>query len=58
MERERRSWYAFGIPSRDIARMVEDFRVAGATGDLPEGAIVHVDGETGQVTIEAKESTS
>jgi phosphohistidine swiveling domain-containing protein len=31
---------------------------AGATGDLPEGAIVHVDGDTGQVTIEDKESTS
>jgi pyruvate,water dikinase len=30
----------------------------GATGDLPEGAIVHVDGETGQVTIEGTESTS
>jgi phosphohistidine swiveling domain-containing protein len=31
---------------------------AGATGDLPEGAVVHVDGETGQVAIEGKESTS
>ena len=31
---------------------------AGAMGDLPEGAVVHVDGETGQVTIEGKESTS
>jgi phosphohistidine swiveling domain-containing protein len=31
---------------------------AGATGDLPEGAIVHVDGDTGQVTIEGQESTS
>jgi pyruvate,water dikinase len=31
---------------------------SGATGDLPEGAIVHVDGDTGQVTIESKESTS
>jgi rifampicin phosphotransferase len=31
---------------------------AGATGDLPEGAIVHVDGETGQVTIEEKESAA
>ena len=30
----------------------------GATADLAEGAIVHVDGETGQVTIEAKELTS
>jgi rifampicin phosphotransferase len=30
----------------------------GATGDLPEGAVVHVDGETGQVTIEGKESPS
>ena len=30
---------------------------AGAMGDLPEGAVVHVDGETGQVTIEGKEST-
>jgi rifampicin phosphotransferase len=30
----------------------------GATGDLPEGAVVHVDGDTGQVTIEGKESTS
>jgi rifampicin phosphotransferase len=30
----------------------------GATGDLPEGAVVHVDGDTGQVTIESKESTS
>ena len=29
----------------------------GATGDLPEGAVVHVDGETGQVTIEQKEPT-
>jgi pyruvate,water dikinase len=27
----------------------------GATGDLPEGAVVHVDGETGQVTIEGRE---
>ena len=31
---------------------------AGATGDLPEGPIVHVDGDTGQVTIEDEESTS
>jgi pyruvate,water dikinase len=31
---------------------------AGATGDLREGAIVHVDGETGQVIMEDKESTS
>ena len=31
---------------------------AGAMSDLPEGAVVHVDGETGQVTIEDKESTS
>jgi phosphohistidine swiveling domain-containing protein len=30
----------------------------GATDDLPEGAIVHVDGDNGQVTIEDKESTS
>ena len=30
----------------------------GATADLAEGAIVHVDGDTGQVTIEAKELTS
>ena len=30
----------------------------GATDDLAEGAIVHVDGDTGQVTIEGKESTS
>ena len=29
----------------------------GATSDLPEGAVVHVDGETGQVTIEGKETT-
>ena len=26
----------------------------GALGDLPEGAVVHVDGETGQVTIEGQ----
>jgi pyruvate,water dikinase len=31
---------------------------AGAMSDLPEGAVVNVDGETGQVTIEDKESTS
>jgi phosphohistidine swiveling domain-containing protein len=31
---------------------------AGATADLPEGAVVHVDGDTGRVTIEGKESTS
>jgi pyruvate,water dikinase len=31
---------------------------AGAMSDLPEGALVRVDGETGQVTIEDKESTS
>ncbi len=30
----------------------------GATADLAEGAIVHVDGDTGQVTIEVKELTS
>jgi phosphohistidine swiveling domain-containing protein len=30
----------------------------GATDDLPEGAVVHVDGDTGQVTIESKELTS
>ena len=29
---------------------------AGATDDLPEGAVVHVDGETGQVTIAGKEN--
>lgn len=28
----------------------------GATSDLPEGAVVHVDGETGQVTIEEEEA--
>jgi phosphohistidine swiveling domain-containing protein len=31
---------------------------AGATDDLPEGAIVHVDGDTGQVTIQTKELVS
>ena len=31
---------------------------AGAMSDLPEGALVRVDGETGQVTIEDKESVS
>jgi rifampicin phosphotransferase len=31
---------------------------AGATDDLPEGAVVHVDGDTGQVTIEGTEATS
>ena len=31
---------------------------AGATEDLPEGAIVLVDGDTGQVTIQGTESTS
>jgi phosphohistidine swiveling domain-containing protein len=31
---------------------------AGATADLPEGAIVHVDGDTGRVTIDGKEPTS
>ena len=30
----------------------------GPRDDLPEGAIVHVDGDTGQVTIQGKESTS
>jgi pyruvate,water dikinase len=30
---------------------------AGATDDLPEGAVVHVDGDTGQVTIQESEST-
>jgi pyruvate,water dikinase len=30
---------------------------AGATDDLPEGAVVAVDGDTGQVTVEAKETT-
>jgi rifampicin phosphotransferase len=30
----------------------------GATDDLPEGAVVHVDGDSGQVTIQGKESTS
>jgi pyruvate,water dikinase len=30
---------------------------AGATADLPEGVVVLVDGDTGQVTIETKEST-
>ena len=29
----------------------------GATNDLPEGVVVHVDGETGQVTIEGTETT-
>ena len=28
----------------------------GATDDLPEGAVVHVDGDTGQVTIQGEES--
>ena len=31
---------------------------SGATHDLPEGAVVQVDGETGQVTIEDKEPVS
>jgi phosphohistidine swiveling domain-containing protein len=31
---------------------------AGATADLPEGAVVHVDGDTGRVTIDGKEPTS
>ena len=31
---------------------------AGAMSDLPEGALVRVDGDTGQVTIEDKESMS
>jgi rifampicin phosphotransferase len=31
---------------------------AGAKEDLPEGAVVLVDGDTGQVTIQVKESTS
>jgi rifampicin phosphotransferase len=31
---------------------------AGATADLPEGVVVLVDGDTGQVAIESKESTS
>ena len=30
---------------------------AGATDQLPEGAVVTVDGETGQVTIQPKETT-
>jgi phosphohistidine swiveling domain-containing protein len=31
---------------------------AAATQDLPEGATVEVDGETGQVTIQDQERTS
>jgi rifampicin phosphotransferase len=31
---------------------------AGATADLPEGAIVHVDGDTGRITIDGKEPAS
>lgn len=31
---------------------------AGAKDDLPEGAIVHVDGDSGTVTIQGKETTS
>jgi phosphohistidine swiveling domain-containing protein len=30
----------------------------GATDDLPEGAVVLVDGDTGRVTIEGKEAAS
>ena len=30
---------------------------AGATDDLPEGTIVHVDGDVGRVTIEQKEES-
>jgi pyruvate,water dikinase len=31
---------------------------AGATSDLPEGAVVHVDGDDGRVTIQEKEPQS
>jgi phosphohistidine swiveling domain-containing protein len=31
---------------------------AGATGELPEGVVVHVDGDAGRVTIEDKEAVS
>jgi pyruvate,water dikinase len=31
---------------------------AGATDDLPEGAVVEVDGDTGKVTIQQEEGSS